>query len=110
MRGKVIHQIIPHLRIMFMLLLTLPGKVRDRERPTRLKHKRDRVLRDLHHGWRFRRCSFELLIRDAVRHHPALERHAAGLELVGAAAVCTVDEAHEFGSCVAMVVGWPVSV
>lgn len=45
-----------------------------------------------------------------MRHHPALEADAAGLELVGAAGILAVDEAHELGRDVAVVVGRAVRV
>lgn len=45
-----------------------------------------------------------------MRHHPALEAHAAGLELVGPPGVLAVDQAHEFAGDVAVVVRGSVRV
>jgi len=110
MRGEVIHEIIPHLRVMLMLLLAIPRVICDRERSARLEHERNCAFRDLHLWWRLGRSCFEFLVCNAVGNHAAFEGDAAGLEGVGASAVSAVDQAHEFRGDVAVVVGWSVGV
>lgn len=41
MTRKIIHKVIPHLRLMLMLLLAIPRIVRNRERSTGFEHERD---------------------------------------------------------------------
>ena len=101
---------IPHLRLMFMLLPARPRPLSNCKRPATLKHKRYGALANPHLRRRRGARSLELLIRNAMRHHPALEADAAGLEFVGAAGILAVDEAHELRRDVAVVVGRAVRV
>jgi len=93
-----------------MLLPTRPCPLSNRKRPATLKHKRYGALANPHLRRRRGARSLEPFIRNAMRHHPALEADAAGLELVGAAGILAVDEAHELGRDVAVVVGRAVRV
>lgn len=66
---EVVDQVIPHLGLVFVLLVAVPSVIGDRERAARLEHKGNRALGDLH-NWR---ClfggSFEFFIRDTVGDH-----------------------------------------
>lgn len=52
MAGEVVYQIIPHLRLVDMLLLAIPGPLGDSELPAALEHEGDCTLGDLHFRWR----------------------------------------------------------
>ncbi|OSS43384.1 hypothetical protein B5807_12002 [Epicoccum nigrum] len=110
MLREIIHEIIPHARLVLVPVPALPRKVGDGKRPAALEHERNAPLGDA----RLRRVRLgrllELLIRDPVRHHAALEAHAAGLKAIGAAAVVPVDEPHQLRRGVAVEVGGPVRV
>jgi len=107
---KVINQIIPHLGVVLVDILALHRPISDGEHPGRLEHERDRALGDAHLRRRRGARGLEFLVRHAVWHHAALETHAAWLELVGASAVGAVDQAHELGRGVPVVVWWAVGV
>lgn len=62
MRRKVINQIIPHLRLMFMLLITVPSPIGNGEQLTALKHESHRAFGDLHLRRRLRRSCLEYLV------------------------------------------------
>ena len=66
---EVIHQIIPHLRLMLMLLGTIPRKLRDGKRTTGLEHERYRTLRDLRNGRYLVTGSLEFRVGYAVGDH-----------------------------------------
>lgn len=71
---KVINKIIPHLRLMLMLPLAIPRKVRNRKRPTGLEHERyrafgdSRLRRDLVAGF------FEFFVCHAMGDHYSMVR------------------------------------
>jgi hypothetical protein len=48
MSREIIHQIVPHLGFVLMLLVAVPRPFGDGELPAALKHKRDRAFGDLH--------------------------------------------------------------
>jgi len=110
MLAEVIHQIIPHLRVMLMQVLAVPRKVRNREWSATLEHDRDGTLADAHLRRRCSARSLELFVGDTVGNHTAFVAGATRLELVTAASVLAVDETHKFGGDVAVVVGWAVGV
>lgn len=95
MLREIVNQVIPHLGIMLMLPLVVPRVISDGERAVALKHKGDGAFRDLHDGRILCGGSSELLVGDAMRDKAALERDAAGLELVRAAVIVAVNETHE---------------
>lgn len=95
---------------MLVFPVAIPGIICNGKGTTALKHEGNGRRGDLHHG-RIRLGSLgKLLIGHAVRDEAALEGDAARLELVRAAAVVAVDEAHELRGAVAVVVGRAVRV
>lgn len=78
-----------------MLLVTSLGEFTDRERPSRLKHERDRAIRDLH-PWRvFFRSRFEFFVGNSMRNRTALEQHSPKLKFVRSATVIPIDQPHK---------------
>lgn len=69
MLGEVVNEVIPHLRLMLVLLVTVPRIVGDGEGPARLEHERDRGFGYLHHRWRILACGFEFFVCHTVRDH-----------------------------------------
>lgn len=64
--GEVVDQVVPHPRLVLVLLVAVPRVVRDGERAAGLDHERDRRLGDLHRRQRRLGGGFELLVGDAV--------------------------------------------
>jgi hypothetical protein len=95
---------------MLMQLIAPPRPIRDSKRPRTLHHKSNRILRDAHLRRLVLARSLELLVRDTMGHEPALKRDATGLKLVRAASVLAVDQTHELGCGIAVVVGRTVRV
>lgn len=110
MIAEVVHQVIPHRWVMLVKFVALHSPISDGEGPRALKHERYCTFRDAHLWRRLSRSGLELLICHTVRHHAALETDTSGLELIAAAGVLAIDETHQLGSDVAVVVGWAVRV
>lgn len=110
MFGEVVDQTVPHLRLMLVPLVAVPRVVGNGERPGRLEHDRNGGLGDAHDRRRTVTGGLELLIRHTMRNHTALKRNATRLEGVRAAAVVAVDQAHQLGGGVAVVVRRAVGV
>lgn len=108
--GEVVHEVVPHLGIVLVDLVALHRPISDGEWPAGFEHECDCAFRDAHLWWWLCARCLELLVRNTVRHHAALEGHTTRLELIGTAGIFTVDETHELGSNVTVVVGWAVSV
>lgn len=58
--GEIVNKVVPHLRVMLVLLLAVPRPVRDREHAAALEHERNCALGNLHLGRRCSAGSFEL--------------------------------------------------
>jgi hypothetical protein len=110
MSGKVIHEVVPHLGVMLVKLVTLHSPVGNGKRPRALKHERYCTFRNTHLWRRLSRSGLELLICHTVRHHSAFKTDTSGLELIATAGILAIDETHQLGSDVTMVVRWAVRV
>lgn len=67
--GEVVHEVVPHLGLVLVPLVAVPGKVGDGEGSAGLEHEGDRAGRDLHDGGRGLGGFLPLLVGDAVRDH-----------------------------------------
>lgn len=110
MIAEVVHQVIPHRWVMLVKLVALHSPISDSERPRALKHERYCTFRDTHLWRRLSRSGLELLICHTVRHHTAFKTDTSRLEFIAAAGVLAIDETHQLGSDVAVVVGRAVRV
>jgi hypothetical protein len=110
MLREIIHEVVPHRWVMLVEFVALHSPVGDGKGSGALKHERYCTFRDTHLWRRLSRSGLELLICHTVRHHSALETDTSGLELIAAAGILAIDETHQLGSDVAVVVRWAVRV
>jgi hypothetical protein len=110
MSREVVNEIIPHLRIMLVQFLALHGVVSDCEWSAGLEHESDGTFRDTHWLQLSGGSGLEFGVGDTVRNTTAFVWKTTRLELVGTTTVATVDETHEFGGDIAVIVRGSVSV
>ena len=102
--GKVVDKTVPHVGVVLVDFITLHGPVCNGKGSRALKHECNGSLGYLHLWWWCRGGTLELFVRDTVGYHATLEAYTTGLKLVAAAGVFAIDETHELGSDVAVIV------
>lgn len=93
-----------------MLLIAVPGLVRNSKWSGGLEHKCYSTLGYLHLGWYLLRCSLKFLVGNAMGNYAALKGYTAWLKLVRPSAILAVYEPHKLRGNVSVVVRGSVGV